>query len=432
MYNKLSLKKKQKKIKMKNLTKFTHQGKDKQHTLYYNQKLGILMSRILSSTMWGLPLFIMFLLLTVISCNGNGGGSDSYGETYTPPAGINNDNSNDNNKINATDILNMSNDGDIEGLIRMFSGSSSGGSDTAQTNTVIIRAADIGLPAGGTVTLTISGDGIDYTATASADADGNVSYEIPAILASTEITASLQVMNSTGTVLYAGSSTQTVTGDITQIQISLSASATEDVNIVDIANLASFLSNLGETSITNPAKILITGLDTSNWTQIKTILQSNSSKYVDLSPTTLPEGITDMEEGFKNCRNMVKAPKLPSTVTSLRNCFEDCKNLTETPDFSACANLQNLRYAFRDCDKLASASAIPASVTNMLGCFQGCPVLTGTIIVNTTSVSEYNWRDAFLSVPAANGVIVKVKNDDTKQRIEADVNKNGSVTVELQ
>ena len=127
------------------------------------------MSRILSSTMWGLPLFIMFLLLTVISCNGNGGGSDSYGETYTPPAGINNDNSNDNNKINATDILNMSNDGDIEGLIRMFSGSSSGGSDTAQTNTVIIRAADIGLPAGGTVTLTISGDGIDYTATASAE-----------------------------------------------------------------------------------------------------------------------------------------------------------------------------------------------------------------------------------------------------------------------
>ena len=208
------------------------------------------------------------------------------------------------------------------------------------------------------------------------------------------------------------------------ISFSLS-SVTHEVSIDELATFLSGLSTPNRAD--NPIKLKITGLTTSNWTQIKTILNSNSSKYVDLSETQLPDGITDMERGFYNCRNMVKAPKLPSTVTSLKNCFEDCKSLIQTPDLSACANLQTLRYAFRDCDKLASASAIPASVDNMIGCFQCCSKLSGTIIVKTTNVSEYNWGDCFLSTSSS--VTVKVKDDTVKNRIKASSNQNDSVNV---
>ncbi len=200
--------------------------------------------------------------------------------------------------------------------------------------------------------------------------------------------------------------------------------------VVNVANLDPFLSNLEANDANTPVEILITGLNTSNWTQIKDILKSNTSKYVDLSLTTLPEGITDMSDSFKGCGTMVKAPKLPATVTTLKNCFEDCVNLTETPDLTVCTDLQNLRYAFRDCDKLASASSIPEKVSNMIGCFQSCDALTGTIIVKTTSVDEFYWGDAFLSITPANGLVVKVKNDTVKDRILASGNNNSSyVTV---
>ena len=74
------------------------------------------------------------------------------------------------------------------------------------------RSSDIGLPSGGSATLTITG-GVPFTATAQSDADGNVSFQIPAIVSGTDITVSLSVRNASGTVLYSGSNQQTVSGD---------------------------------------------------------------------------------------------------------------------------------------------------------------------------------------------------------------------------
>ncbi|MBQ9538010.1 MAG: hypothetical protein IJU95_01965 [Treponema sp.] len=154
----------------------------------------------------------------LLSCNGNGGGGDSYGDVYTPGGGLNN--AGRAGGVNALEILELSNAGDIEAIIAILSGGGSG-TDTAQTQAVTLRAADIGLPAGGTATLTISGGGVDWTATAGADSDGNVTFEIPAIASGTKISVSLQVKNAAGTLLYAGSKKQTVSGGSDQIQISL-------------------------------------------------------------------------------------------------------------------------------------------------------------------------------------------------------------------
>lgn len=157
---------------------------------------------------------VMLGPVVLSSCNGNSGGYDYEGPTYTPGS------SSGSSDIDAAEMLNLSNAGDIEGIIARLTGGSSG-SSTASPSTVILKASEIGLPSGGTATLTITGNGVDYTATATADADGNITFEIPAITAGTEITASLTIKNASGTALYAGSSTQTVSGDNFQMDIRL-------------------------------------------------------------------------------------------------------------------------------------------------------------------------------------------------------------------
>ena len=160
---------------------------------------------------------VLSAAILLASCNGNAGGSDYEGELYSPGTGS----SSSRSDVDAADILDMSNAGDMEGIIARLTGGGSGGISTASPSTVVLKASDIGMPAGGTATLTITGNGVDYTATASADADGNVTFEIPAIAEGTEITASLTIKNPSGTALYAGSITQTVSGDNFQMDIRL-------------------------------------------------------------------------------------------------------------------------------------------------------------------------------------------------------------------
>ena len=83
-------------------------------------------------------------------------------------------------------------------------------------------ASSIGLTDGGTVTLTISGSGYNYSGTASATESGNVNFEIPMITSGSNITVGLTVKNSAGTVLYSGSREQTVNGESSSIEVSLS------------------------------------------------------------------------------------------------------------------------------------------------------------------------------------------------------------------
>ena len=165
---------------------------------------------------------------TALSCNGNGGASDSEGEVYTGggtssssgPSGSSSGGSSSNG-ISAMDYLSFSNSSEgMETLVdRLTSGTMQNAG--AGTQTVTFIADTIGLPSGGTATLTISGGGCNYSGLATADANGNVNFEIPMIVSGSTITVGLTVKNSAGVVLYAGSREQTVSGDSSQIAVSL-------------------------------------------------------------------------------------------------------------------------------------------------------------------------------------------------------------------
>ena len=164
----------------------------------------------------------IILPISLASCNGNAGGADSYGAVYSPGGGSGSSGqAQSGGDISAIDILNYSNADDMETVVAILLGGGGGGTDEAQTQTVTLSADAIGLPPDGTATLVIQGNGVDYTATATADAAGNVTFEIPAITSGTEITASLAVKNASGVLLYSGSQTELLTGENFTIDITL-------------------------------------------------------------------------------------------------------------------------------------------------------------------------------------------------------------------
>ncbi len=163
--------------------------------------------------------------------------------------------------------------------------------------------------------------------------------------------------------------------------------------------LSDYISNLPAGNREHPNVLpAIQGLTIDNWTVIKTALQNNNTKYVDLSATTLPEGITDMNQAFMSRSKLVKPPTLPSTVTKMDYCFSGCTNLTEAPaipagvttmaqcfyncyqlttppQIPANAVVTDMSNCFSSCENLETAPQIPASVTNLSGCFGGCSKL---------------------------------------------------------
>lgn len=180
-----------------------------------------------------LPPFVLAACLVVsflfnfISCNGNGGGADYEGAVYGAPAESGSGSSSSSSagtgggSISAEDMLNLSNAGDTDSIISRLEEPSASSQSEFEPSTIALSASDIGLPAGGYVTLTITGDGIGYAADASASSDGNVYFQIPPIEEGSEITVSVIVKRPSGTVVCAGSKTQTVVGGASHISISL-------------------------------------------------------------------------------------------------------------------------------------------------------------------------------------------------------------------
>ena len=174
-----------------------------------------------------LPHFVRLLFIALLavapcflSCNGNGGSHDGGGATYVPGGGGGSSCSSggdSQNQFTPEELWNYSNAGNADRIIDLVSTEAQ---ETEETQTIVLKAADIGLPAGGTATLTISG-GVTFSGTVQADADGNVSFVIPATRSGITITVKLTVANSSGTVLYSGSSQETLSGDSLDIGLTL-------------------------------------------------------------------------------------------------------------------------------------------------------------------------------------------------------------------
>ena len=158
---------------------------------------------------------------------------------------------------------------------------------------------------------------------------------------------------------------------------------------VSVSSLSTYLENLPAGDATTPNVLpAIAGLTTSNWTDIKTALRANSTKYVDLSATTLPDGITSMSEGFRDCTNLVAAPVIPDSATNMYCCFMGCTSLATAPVIPD--GVTSIRSCFDHCTSLTAAPEIPDSVTNMKSCFERCTSLaTAPTIPNSVTIMEY-------------------------------------------
>lgn len=171
------------------------------------------------------PLFIVSLtaMLCFLSCNGNGGSHDGGGAVYTPGEGGANSGTADatggdgQNQFTAETLRDLSNAGNADRIIDLVSTETQ---ETEETQTIVLHANDIGLPAGGTATLTISG-GVSFSGTVQAAADGSVTFVIPATPSGITITVALSVANASGTVLYSGSSQETLSDDWLDIDLTL-------------------------------------------------------------------------------------------------------------------------------------------------------------------------------------------------------------------
>lgn len=131
------------------------------------------------------------------SPSGTSSGSNSYG-IFGPG-------------MSGGDLFSLANSGNIDAIRESLS----------ETTTVSFSSGVLGLPAGGSVILTITGNGIAYTAESSDAGDGFVYFTIPKIANGTVITVSIIVRNQDGSVACAGSEMQTVTNNAHDIHVSL-------------------------------------------------------------------------------------------------------------------------------------------------------------------------------------------------------------------
>ena len=151
------------------------------------------------------------------------------------------------------------------------------------------------------------------------------------------------------------------------------------VTTVAFSDLNTWLQNQPANTAGTPYEITITGLTTSNYNDIKTILISNGNKYVDLSTTSIPSGVTGMSGTFQNCTSLVNAPVIPNGITNMNSTFYNCTSLVNAPVIPD--SVTNMAQTFVDCTSLVNAPVIPDSVTNMSCTFQNCTSLVNAPVI---------------------------------------------------
>lgn len=196
---------------------------------------------------------------------------------------------------------------------------------------------------------------------------------------------------------------------------------------VAIEDLSDWLAEQSQNTASTPYEIEITGLkvsdfNTPNNNPIRTALLENTDKYVDLSATYLPIGITSLGDeniggAFYECITLIASPfipngvtnltraygnsgiiyppLIPSSVTNVSSIFKGCTSLETAPVLPE--GITNLDYSFSDtaitlppvipntvthmegtftyCENLTEAPEIPSGVTDIDYCFEGCTLL---------------------------------------------------------
>ena len=252
-------------------------------------------------------------------------------------------------------------------------------------------------------TLTLNGmlEGLTANISWSASPEGIVSF-------SPESATNTTGVNTTVTVNTPGDVDITMTATYNGTQYTKTASysiAAQTVTMTDIVD-NNFLVNLPDTDADHPCVLNITGINSSNIVTLGDKLRDlrGTSKYIDLSKTTLPDNITNMHSVFQWCSTLTAAPNIPANVTDMSNCFDHGTYGTHLAG--------------------PSPIIIPANVTNMEKCFFANTALRN-VDIYIYSESVNNWNKAFMHINSTTqNVTVYVVHPDVKTAILADGNYN--------
>ncbi|MBR4825275.1 MAG: hypothetical protein IKZ86_10775, partial [Spirochaetaceae bacterium] len=171
-----------------------------------------------------------------------------------------------------------------------------------------------------------------------------------------------------------------------------------DVVTVAIGDLDSWLTTQGTNTVDTPYKLNVTGItDPTALNMLKSILNTHSDKYVDLSRTTL-SGITSLYTSFQWNNHLTAAPSIPEGVTSLKMCFDMGTYGTALAG--------------------PSTIVIPSTVTDMFKCFMACTELKNVNIIVKANLTNGNaWKKTFIHITASQNITVYVLNDAVKDAI---------------
>ena len=143
-----------------------------------------------------------------------------------------------------------------------------------------------------------------------------------------------------------------------------------------LANFDTLMESLPDTTVEMPHRINITGLAISDVgggkynspLRSKLIRWSGGyRKYIDLSPTTLPSGLTNMGRAFEDIDILVYPPETPSTVTNMAWAFSGCYNLRCAPNIPD--GVTDMQETFIMCTAMKYVPLIPSSVTKAVMAF---------------------------------------------------------------
>ncbi|MBO4728805.1 MAG: hypothetical protein J5631_10330 [Spirochaetaceae bacterium] len=179
-----------------------------------------------------------------------------------------------------------------------------------------------------------------------------------------------------------------------------------DVETVAIGNLSQWLTDHGTNTVDNPYRLNVTGItDSTTLGTLKSILNTHSDKYVDLSRTTL-SGITSLYTSFQWNNHLTAAPSIPEGVTSLKMCFDMGTYGTALAG--------------------PSTIVIPSTVTDMFKCFMACTELKNVNIIVKANLTNGNaWKKTFIHITASQNITVYVLNDAVKDAILSPTHQDG-------
>lgn len=338
----------------------------------------------------GLPLFPLLtaclLAGAAVSCSGIGGGKAiSYDSVYgNGTSGGSSGSSGDGSSTGVyvpLDITAIINSGDKDKLYKIFMT----GSGTEGTSPITLDPDALGLPDGGSVTLTMRWAGGSYTRTVQKNADGRVMFDgIPSIADGTQVSVDLTVENAGHEKVWEGSGSNEVKDGLCNVDVKLK-------RFLPLSELADYIAAKGPNTAATAYKLPpLSGLTAGNLGTLTGILQGIGDysigtgwtpvgTFVDLSATTLSSGITSLAGAFSDCYTLVKPPVLPAGVTDMSNCFARCQSLANAPTIPA--GVRNMESCFFSCGALTTAPVIPAGVTNMQSCFASCSNLTAAPVI---------------------------------------------------